>query len=118
MESLVFRISNGKEQDPPLHVEVADTFFARFCGLMGRRELPEGQGLLIAPCSSVHMCFMRFSIDVLYLDKDYRILKVVSHLRPWFGMSICFKAWGVLELPEGTAERLGIQEGMRLNEDI
>ncbi len=102
---------NGEKKNPPLHVEVADSFWTRFCGLMGRKELREGHGLLIAPCSSVHMCFMRFSIDVVYLDKEYRIRKVVKNLKPWVGMSMCFGAWAALELPAGTVSRMGICQG-------
>ena len=97
-----------------LRVEEADTFRKRFLGLMGRRRLPRGQGLLLSPCSSVHMCFMRFSIDVLYLDEEYRILKIVRDLLPWIGMSICPGAKSALELAAGEAERMGLQVGMRL----
>lgn len=97
-----------------LTIEIADDFLSRFCGLMGRKRLLEGEGLLLAPCSSVHMCFMRFSIDVLYLDRDYRIQKIVPHLRPWIGLSMCMGAWGVVELADGEAERLGLRQGQRL----
>ena len=105
---------DGTSGNPPLRVEVADSFFSRFLGLMGRASLAEGTGLLIAPCSSVHMCFMRFSIDVVYLDREYRILKAVKGLRPWIGMSLCMGAWGALELPVGTIERLGMEQGRTL----
>ncbi len=104
--------------NPPLRVEVADSFFSRFLGLMGRASLAEGTGLLIAPCSSVHMCFMRFSIDVVYLDKEYRILKAVKGLRPWIGMSLCMGAWGALELPAGTIEKFGLEQGRALEKRV
>ena len=104
----------GVSDIPPLHVEEADTFLTRFLGLMGRGRLPQGQGLLLSPCSSVHMCFMRFSIDVLYLDDEGRILKIVPHLRPWIGLSLCPGARAALELAAGEAGRLGLREGMRL----
>ena len=104
----------GALDSPLLSVEEADTFLKRFLGLMGRGKLPQGQGLLLSPCSSVHMCFMRFSIDVLYLDGEGRILKIVSHLRPWIGLSLCPGARAALELAAGEAGRLGLREGMRL----
>lgn len=107
----------GKGKKKPLTIEMADTFFSRFCGLMGRKGLPEGQGLLLAPCSSVHMCFMRFSIDVIYLNKEFRVLKVVRKLRPWIGLSMCVGAFGVIELAAGEAERLGIEKGQSLTEE-
>ena len=106
----------GKDKRTSITIEMADTFLSRFCGLMGRKRLPEGQGLLLAPCSSVHMCFMRFAIDVVYLDKEFRIIKIVRKLRPWIGLSLCYGAWGVVELAAGEAERLGIEQGQSLTE--
>lgn len=97
-----------------LQLETADTFFRRFCGLMLRRQLPAGHGLLIAPCSSIHMCFMRFAIDAVWVDKDMRILKISRHVRPWLGLAWCSKAWGVVEMTAGEADRLGLQPSMRI----
>ena len=104
----------GATDTPPLSVEEADTFLKRFLGLMGRSKLPQGHGLLLSPCSSVHMCFMRFSIDVVYLDEEGHILKIVPNLRPWIGLSLCPGARATLELAAGEVGRLGLQEGMRL----
>jgi uncharacterized membrane protein (UPF0127 family) len=102
----------GKKE--PLRIELADSWWGRFRGLMLRQELPQGQGLLIAPCSSIHMCFMRFAIDAVYIDASYRVLKVVHRLRPWIGLSACWHAWAVLEMTAGTAEQYGISAGMQL----
>lgn len=96
-----------------IDVELADSFFSRLRGLMFRRRLNEGCGLLLAPCNSVHMLFMRFAIDVIYLDKDFCIKKIVRDLTPWLGMSICLGAWGALELPSGEAERLRLKVGQK-----
>lgn len=97
-----------------LEVELADNFLGRLRGLMFRKYLPEGRGLLLAPCNSVHMLFMRFAIDVVYLDENFCIKKIVRSLTPWLGMSICFGAWGALELPSGEAERLKLVVGQKL----
>ena len=78
-----------------------------------RRRLKEGRGLLLEPCSSVHMLFMRFAIDVIYLDEDLRIKKIVRNLWPWLGLSFCFGAWGALELASGEAERLKLVVGQQ-----
>ncbi len=94
-----------------LEITQADTFLGRFLGLMGKKALPPFHGLLLIPCSSVHMCFMRFPIDVVYLAADGQVLKVRPRLQPWYGMSWCPGAWGVLELPAGGAEQAGIQKG-------
>ena len=108
----------GASDDAPflkvIELIIADSFLTRFAGLMFRQKLPVATGLLLAPCNSVHMCFMRFSIDVVYLDKDYKIIKVVKHLRPWIGISMCSKAWAALEMAAGEAERCGCEEGKRI----
>ena len=87
----------------------------RFKGLMGRKALEENRGLFLAPCSSIHMCFMRFSIDAVYVDRDFRIMKVTENLEPWIGVSACIGAWGVMELAAGTAGRLRYEKGMKLS---
>ena len=97
-----------------IRVEVADSFLRRFRGLMLRRALPADGGLLLAPCASIHMCFMRFAIDAVYVDKDFTIQKIARHLRPWIGCSWCPGAHGVIELPSGTAEALGLERGQKL----
>ncbi len=81
---------------------------------MFRSKLPPATTLMLAPCNSVHMCFMCFHIDVVYLDKDYNIIKVVKNLRPWIGLSLCRKAWAVLEMYSGEAERCGLEVGRKL----
>ena len=58
-----------------LKIKIANNFFKRFLGLMGKKKLPGGEGLLIAPCKSIHMCFMRFSIDAIFIDKNFVIKK-------------------------------------------
>ena len=97
-----------------IEILIADSFFTRLAGLMFRKKLPAATGLLLAPCNSVHMCFMRFAIDVIYLDKDYQILKIVKNLQPWIGLSMCTKAYATLEMSAGEAERCGLEVGKKL----
>ena len=100
-----------------LRVQVADNFLQRLRGLMLRSpaSLPLGTGLLIAPCNSIHMMFMRFAIDVVCLAKDYTVVKTVKNVRPWLGISACFKkgTWAVLELPIGSIAHYGLAVGKR-----
>ncbi|MGM9581102.1 MAG: DUF192 domain-containing protein [Anaerovibrio sp.] len=100
-----------------LRVQVADNFLQRLRGLMLRSpdSLPLGTGLLIAPCNSIHMMFMRFAIDAVYLAEDYTVVKVARNVRPWLGISVCWKreTWAVLELPSGSADYYGIAVGSR-----
>lgn len=95
-------------------VSNADSFLTRFAGFMFRKKLPPATGLLLAPCNSVHMCFMCFAIDVVYLDKEYNIIKIVKNLKPWIGLSMCSNAWAVLEMTSGEAERCGCEVGRKL----
>lgn len=94
-------------------VRRADNPWSRFVGLMGRKRLPEGEGLQIVPCSSVHMFFMRFPLDILYVDKAGRVVKAVSDLRPW-RLSAARGAKSVIELPVGTIARSGTHAGDEL----
>ena len=109
----------SQEKYPPLHLELADSFWERFRGLMLRERLPEGTGLYIVPCNSIHMLFMRFSIDAVFLDKEGKIVKLARSLPPWIGMSIALGAEGVLELPVGTIERYQwkVGDGLMLAEE-
>jgi uncharacterized protein len=92
---------------------LADTALARMRGLLGRRELPSGEGILLKPASSVHMAFMRFPIDAVFLDRDLRVVKVAPDLRPWRAAGRR-GAKSVLELPAGEAGRRGLSVGDRL----
>jgi uncharacterized protein len=92
---------------------VADKPHTRLRGLLGRHELPAGEGLLIKPAPSVHTCFMRFPIDVVFLDAGLRVLSIARAVGPWkFAGRRGTRA--VLELAAGEAERRGIREGLVL----
>ena len=95
-------------------LEIADTFLKRFLGLMGRKKIPVAQGLLISPCNSIHMMFMRFSIDAVYIDENFIVKKIVRKLPAWYGMSICFGAHAVIELAAGEADRLNFRIGSKV----
>ena len=85
----------------------------RMRGLLGRRSLPREEGILLRPASSVHTCFMRFPIDVLFLDRDLSVLRIAPRLDPW-RMALRWRAASVLELAAGEAARRGIDVGDRL----
>lgn len=77
---------------------VARTFAARAKGLIGTRDLPAGEGLLILKCNAIHTWFMSFPIDATFLDKNDNVVKIVRHIRPWrFLIWGGFKAVKVLE---------------------
>ncbi len=91
-----------------MDVTLATTPLARLRGLIGRRE---PRPLLLAPARSVHTCFMRFPIDVVFLDADLRVLRVARELPPW-RLASARGARAVLELPAGAAA--GLKAGGRL----
>jgi hypothetical protein len=93
-----------------LQVRAATTFMARLRGLLGRPLPAEGTALLLAPCASVHTCFMGTPIDVVFLDPTGRVLRVVTALRPW-RFAGCPGAHAALELAAGAAARFGLQPG-------
>ena len=93
--------------------EVADGLVSRARGLLGRSELPVGEGLLIRPSFSIHTFFMRFPIDAVFLDRSGSVVDVVGRLKPWRAAT-CLRARAVLELAAGEAERLGLRFGERL----
>lgn len=84
-------------------VMVADTFLSRLKGLMFQKQMEASAGLLIQRCSSIHTFFMRFPIDVIYLDKEYRILYTETVL-PWRIGKIVRHTRHILELPWGSRE--------------
>ena len=94
-------------------VELADSAWLRLRGLLGRKSLPVGGGMRFEPASSLHMMFMRFAIDVVYVDRDERVLKVVSDFKPW-RFSAARGARSAYELPAGTIATIDITVGDRL----
>jgi uncharacterized membrane protein (UPF0127 family) len=83
-------------------VELAGDARSRSRGLLGRDSLPAGEGLWIVPCPMIHTFFMRFSIDVLFLDKEMRVVRVMEDLKPWRLSPWVWRAHSVLELPAGA----------------
>ena len=92
---------------------VADRPLSRLRGLLGRKALPAGEGLLLRPSPSIHTWFMRFAIDVVFLDRELCVLDVRHVVRPW-RMAGRRGARAVLELGAGEIARLGVHPGDRL----
>jgi uncharacterized membrane protein (UPF0127 family) len=92
---------------------VADRALPRMRGLLGRRGLDTGEGLLLKPSPSIMTFFMRFPIDAVFLDQEGAVLKVRANLGPW-RVAGCRGAHATLELPAGEASRRAIREGDRL----
>ncbi len=93
---------------------LAASAVTRLVGLLNKSSLDAGEGLLIRPCSSVHTMFMRFPIDVVFLDPEGKVLRVYTPLKPWRSSRIVRGAKQTLELPAGAVAASDTRVGDRL----
>ncbi len=93
-------------------LETPRTMFGRGLGLMFRKTLDPGRGMWLIPCSSIHMLFMSFPIDAVFLDSRERVKKVYRNLPAWYGVVWWeIGARSVLELPPGSTAAIDLQRG-------
>lgn len=104
-------VNSRTDQVLAQRVEDAHSFWTRFLGLMGRPGLEPESALSLRPCQSVHMFFMRFPLDVLFLDEVGNVVGLEEELRPWRLSSFYREAVEVLELPTGVIQASGTQVG-------
>lgn len=104
--------SSGRELARRL--AVAATLGSRAWGLLGRQGLAEGEGLLIRPCQGVHTFLMKFPIDVVFLDRENRIIHTVQNLQPNRMTKVLLRASSVIELPAGTVFHSGSGVGNQI----
>ena len=96
-------------------VETADGFFARAIGLLGRSSLSPGCALWIKDCDSVHTCFMRFAIDVVFVDERMIATKICRNLVPWRMTAPLLRRRSAFELPAGTLRSAPVERGDELH---
>jgi uncharacterized protein len=99
-------------------VERATRVWERMRGLLGRRELPGGDALAIEPCTSIHTFFMGFSIDAAFLDRNGKVIRAFSDLRPFRATRIFPSAAQVVELPAGTLARTDTRAGDQVSFEV
>lgn len=90
-------------QGEPLVLHRAGSVWQRLCGLLGRPPLGPGQGLWLTPCRAVHTAGMRYAIDLAFIDRRGRVVRIVRSLRPW-RWAACWRARSVVELAAGEAD--------------
>ena len=95
------------------NVKVAYSFLSRLIGLMFSKGLVGFDALLIRPCNSIHTFFMRYNIDVVFLDKQMRIVSIIRNIKPWRMTWIYFKSHQVIEMAGGSLPQ-NINEGETL----
>ncbi len=81
---------------------IANTPLSRLKGLLGRRGLKKDEALIIKPCNSIHTFFMRFPIDVLFIDRENKVIKALSAIKPFRLSGIYINASFAIELPSGV----------------
>jgi len=91
-------------------IELADSAWKRSKGLLGHSSLRSEGGMRFEPASSLHMMFMRFSIDVIYVDRDERVVKLIRNFKPW-RFSWAWGARTAYELPVGSIDHAGVAVG-------
>lgn len=90
---------------------LADRLWPRVKGLLGSNALPPGHGLVLKPCNSIHTYFMRFPIDVLFVDRSNRVIRAIAELKPNRLTPLYFNACLVVELPAGLIKASSTTEG-------
>ncbi|RZA08549.1 MAG: DUF192 domain-containing protein [Proteobacteria bacterium] len=93
------------------HCDITANAWERLVGLLPRAGLAEGEALYIEPCTSIHNFFMRFAIDVAFLNRQGRVVAIYHGLKPWRLSWIHFTAKGALEAPAGSLARAGVKKG-------
>ena len=113
-ESGVYVYNQSKETFLAFRVKVADTGLSRMIGLLGKRSLAPESGVWIVPCNVIHTVGMLFSIDVVMVDRDFKVVGVYEMLRPFSITRPNFKAESVIELPPHTIFKSGTGVGDQL----
>jgi uncharacterized membrane protein (UPF0127 family) len=101
MSTQILKVKKGEEVVAE-KVGLADTFRLRLLGLMFSKDLGDRDGLLIEPCNSIHTFFMNYKIDVVFLNRDNKVVKVFKNLKPWRMTRMYFSASKVLEMMGGS----------------
>ena len=86
------------------HARRADSFLSRMVGLLDRRAIQQGEGLIISGCRSIHMLFMKFPIDVIFISRQERVVGLLKGIKPFCLSPVFWKAHAAIELPVGVIE--------------
>jgi uncharacterized membrane protein (UPF0127 family) len=114
-ENRKFAVTNVTRGEPlASRSDRADNPLSRGLGLIPRKSLETGEGLIIDPCKSIVMFFMRFSLDVVFVDGEGEVCHLIEDIKPWRTSRIVPRSRYVVELPAGTIARTGTQLGDRI----
>ena len=108
----LMRVENvSRSTELASHATRADSFLSRLRGLLGRDGLESGDGLVIEPCTSIHMWGMRFALDVVHLDKQGKVLRLLPNIKPGALGPYLWRSHTAVELPVGTIAASGTEQG-------
>src|SRR5699024_11348410 len=96
-------------------VRLTTHLWGRLRGLMCKKKLEDGKALFIYPCQQIHTFFMKFPIDCIFIDQEYRVIELIERFEPWNYSKRVPKALGVIELPKGVINRTEDRKSTRLN---
>ncbi|MBU2529790.1 MAG: DUF192 domain-containing protein [Elusimicrobia bacterium] len=98
-------IALNKKTGEPIATDVkkAENLRDRLFGFIPRKSIDKSEGLLLKPCSSIHTCFMKFSIDAVFLDENMKVIAIVNSMKPWRFSAWHISANSVLELQAGAS---------------
>ena len=97
-------------------LEMKDSYLGRLIGLLSRKGLNRGQGIVLKPCAQIHTCFMRFAIDVVFISKDFKVLKIIKNMGAWHFSPIVLKSLYTLEVAAGEIKDLNEGDYIKFTE--
>ncbi len=97
-----------------ISIQIADTFLDRMIGLLGTSTLPDGHGLWIKRCNSIHTFFMKYSIDCIFLDSELKVVSLVSNVKPWKIVWPQMRTQSVIEMTAGQLNKMNLSLGEEL----
>lgn len=103
--------NSSKNNFIALNVKAAQNFFTRSFGLLLRKSLYKDEGLIIKPCCSVHTFFMKFNIDVLFINKQNQVIAIYENVKPYRILPIHLNSFYVIELPSGSVSAKNVEKG-------
>jgi uncharacterized membrane protein (UPF0127 family) len=105
---MAMTLMNGRTEQRVASVELATTRVERRRGLLGRSAIEPGSALVLAPCCSIHTAFMRFAIDVIFVDGEGRVVRIANRVVPW-RIVIASGAYAAIELAAGSLESQSVK---------
>jgi uncharacterized protein len=111
-------INQNREKSLATHGRLANTFWSRLRGLLGRTSLQEGEGLVLVGEKSIHTLFMKFPLDIVYIDKNYQVLRADENMVPYRLGPFMSRSAYVLEVPVGTIAATETQVGDQLTFEV